>query len=71
MPAVRGQDFMRAALIVAVTASAACESALDENTFQRRAEKVFAEVNPGFGIMRRKGPRSTFVRGDQVYTLDT
>ena len=49
----------------------ACETELDESMFQRRAEKVFTEVNPGFGIVRRKGAESTFVRGDQIYVLDT
>ena len=48
----------------------ACESELDQKTFQRRSEKVFTEVNPGFGIVKRKGMTTTFVRGDQFYELD-
>lgn len=59
-------------VIAAVTmvSSIACETELDERGFQRKAERIFADVNPGFGIMRRVGMVSTFVRGDQIYELD-
>lgn len=62
--------FPRAALI-GLLAMVGCESKVDAERFQRLAEGVYMDANPGFGIMRRKGTRSTFVRGDQVDVLDT
>lgn len=59
-----------AALLGAAIIAPACASEYDERGFQREAEKIYMEVNPGFGIMRRTGTKSTFVRGDQVYVLD-
>ena len=57
-------------LCVVAFASVACESELDPKMFQRRAEKIFTEVNPGFGIVKRKQMTTIFVRGDQFYYLE-
>jgi len=62
---------MRAAPIALSLLVLACAEDLDEGAFQRKAEQIYAEANPGFGIMRRQGTNSTFVRGDQVYVLDS
>jgi hypothetical protein len=66
MRAVRASSLM-----VAVVVLAACDTPLTPDLFQRQAERVYAEVNPGFGVARRDGAKSVMVRGDQVYILDT
>jgi len=63
-------DVSRLLALIPIVALCACESKLDSERFQRKAESVYMDANPGFGIMRRKGTRSTFVRGDQVDVLD-
>jgi hypothetical protein len=66
----RVRFFVRALLFAfAVTGICACESELDQQMFQRRAEKIFTEVNPGFGIIKRRKTSTVFVRGDQFYEL--
>ncbi|MBI2377463.1 MAG: hypothetical protein HYV07_25910 [Deltaproteobacteria bacterium] len=61
----------RGAALLGLLLAVGCEAPLDANLFQKRAEKLFVEANPGFGIARREGMKTTFVRGDQVYVLDT
>src|SRR5688572_18475201 len=48
----------------------ACERELTLDLFRRDAEKAYIEAHPGWGIVRREGNVTTFVRGDQVDTLD-
>ena len=52
---------MRRALltVVLLPALVACETELKDSVFQRRAESVFMEVNPGFTVMRRRGMNGT------------
>lgn len=57
-------------LSLALSGLWACESELDQKMFQRRSEKIFTEVNPGFGIIKRKSMTTIFVRGDQFYELE-
>ena len=64
-------SIFRYSILLALTLSiVACESELDPKMFQRRAEKIFTEVNPGFGIIKRKGMTTIFVRGDQFFELE-
>ena len=64
-------NFFHLSVLFAVALfGASCESELDPKMFQRRAEKVFTEVNPGFGIVKRKAMTTIFVRGDQFYELE-
>lgn len=49
---------------------AACARELDPDAFRREAEKAYVEMNPGFAVARREARATTFVRGDQVDTLD-
>ncbi|MBI4821943.1 MAG: hypothetical protein HY791_37140 [Deltaproteobacteria bacterium] len=60
----------RGALTLLFLVASGCQPPLDANLFQKRAEKIFVDVNPGFGIARREGMKTTFVRGDQVFALD-
>lgn len=48
----------------------ACTQALDQDGFRRQAEKSYMEVHPGWGIARRDGMTTTFVRGDQLDKLE-
>jgi hypothetical protein len=63
---------VRAVLLVLAIAvsSTACERELDPESFKRAAEKAYIETHPGWGIVRRDSGVTTFVRGDQVDTLD-
>ena len=54
-------------LVVAV----ACDRPLTPDQFQVRVERVFGEVNPGFGVGSREGAKSVMVRGDQVHVIKT
>ena len=49
---------------------AGCERELDPESFKREAERAYIEAHPGWGIVRREGASTTFVRGDQVDVLD-
>src|SRR6185503_3714490 len=49
--------------------AAACQRELDPESFKREAEKAYIESHPGWGIVRREGTTTTFVRGDQVDVL--
>src|SRR5262245_7645169 len=60
--------FFCAALFALLTA---CEQPLTPDGFQRRAERVYSDVNAGFGVAKRTGPKSFMARGDQVYILET
>ena len=62
--------FRQLFLALLVLSICACESELNKEMFQRRAEKIFTEVNPGFRIIKRKGMLTIFVRGDQFYELN-
>lgn len=54
----------------ALSGSTSCSRELGEDAFKREAEKAYMEAHPGWGIVRRDGPLTTFVRGDQVDVLD-
>src|SRR5258706_15875357 len=61
----------RIAISIALACSlAACERELDLDGFKREAEKAYVEVHPGWGMARREGTRTMYVRGDQLDTLD-
>jgi len=59
----------RIALVLVL--AAACDRPLTPDQFQVRAERVFNEVNPGFGVGRREHAKSIMVRGDQVHVIKT
>jgi hypothetical protein len=48
----------------------ACDAELDEESFERAAEKAYAEVNPGWTIYRREDEATVFIRGDQLDRLE-
>jgi hypothetical protein len=54
-----------------VIALPACTRDLDQDAFRREAEKAYMDAHPGWGIGRREGMVTTFVRGDQIDKLDT
>lgn len=49
---------------------AACSRELDPEAFKREAERAYIEAHPGWGIVRREGSTSTFMRGDQLDVMD-
>jgi hypothetical protein len=56
--------------LLSLSALLGCEGRLDENRFRRRAEKAYIEVHAGWTIIKRDIGETTFVRGDQIDTLD-
>ena len=54
----------------AVVLACACDRKLDERSFRREAEARYVEAHPGWAIFRRDEHATTFVRGDQIDTLD-
>lgn len=64
---------MRALAIAAALALAlgGCSRPLTPDQLQVRVERVFGEVNPGFGVASREGHKSVMVRGDQLHVIKT
>jgi hypothetical protein len=63
---------LHGAFLVALMPSlVACEQKLDAEHFQRKAERLYVEANPGFSIRKRRALVTYFVRGDQVVEWDT
>lgn len=62
---------MALALAAALGVLCACDTPLSPDLFQREVERTYVEAHPGFSVARRDGGRSVFVRGDQLYTIDT
>lgn len=48
-----------------------CQQPYSEERFQKEIEKAYVAADPGWGVYRRKGRLSSFVRGDQLDTVDT
>src|SRR5215831_16934013 len=57
--------------LLILLALASCTRVLDQDAFRREAEKAYMDAHPGWGIGRREGLVTTFVRGDQIDKLDT
>ena len=64
---------LRTTLAIATCAVvvASCDQPLSPDVFQREVEETYVEAHPGFSVARRDGRKSVFVRGDQLYTIDT
>ncbi len=48
----------------------ACEDALDERSFRKKAEETYAEAHAGWTIYRKDKNTTTFSRGDQIDVLN-
>jgi hypothetical protein len=62
---------MRLQVCALLLVASACARELNQDAFRREAEKAYMDAHPGWGIGRRDGLVTTFVRGDQVDKLDT
>jgi hypothetical protein len=51
-------------------AASACSRPLNSADFRREAERAYAEAHPGWTVGHRSDMSTTFVRGDQIDTLD-
>lgn len=52
--------------LVAAALISACETSYNENTFRKRAEEAYREVNPGWTIEKRTEEETIMIRGDQI-----